>query len=96
MMVTKKKQRLKSRPFLWDINYTILNLWFIARGFSGFKDDLVYTSNYAVYLKEQSIINNSDIVPTLPWSYMPNLIDPYTPPQFSQVYPISFFNCDIE
>jgi hypothetical protein len=61
MMVTKKKQRLKSRPFLWDINYTILNLWFIARGFSGFKDDLVYTSNYAVYLKEQSLITNLEV-----------------------------------
>jgi hypothetical protein len=52
-----------------------------------FTDELHSQCNYVM-----SIINNSDIVPTLPWSYMPNLIDPYTPPQFSQVYPISFFN----
>jgi hypothetical protein len=63
MMVTKKKQRIKSRPYLWDINYTIMNLWFIARGFSGFKDDPDYTSNYTVYLKEQNLKypNNPDI-----------------------------------
>jgi hypothetical protein len=63
MMVTVKKQRIKSKPFLWDINYTIMNLWFIARGFSGFKDDPNYTSNYTVYLKEQKLKypNNADI-----------------------------------
>ena len=55
MMVTKKKQRIKSRPTLWDINYTIMNLWFISRGFSGFKDDPEYTSNHAVYLHEQKL-----------------------------------------
>ena len=67
MMVTKKKQRIKSRPFLWDINYTIMNLWFIARGFSGFKNDENYTSNYTVYLLEQKELypNNADVPPHL-------------------------------
>ena len=40
-----------------------------------------------------SVINMADAVPTMPWSYMPNPISPYTPPQFVLILPcISFYN----
>lgn len=52
-----------------------------------FVNELTTNCNYIM-----SIINTSDIVPTIPWTYMPNLISPNTPPQFSQVYPAVMFN----
>jgi len=64
MMVTKNKQRVKSRPYLWDINYTIMNLWFIARGFSGFENDDEYTCNWAVKLKENKV--KDELAPDVP------------------------------
>ncbi len=56
-------------------------------GNQDFVDDLIKKCNYVM-----SIINFSDIVPTVPWTYMPNLIDPYTPVQFSQVLPATIIN----
>lgn len=39
-----------------------------------------------------AVINMSDVVPTLPYTYMPNLIKPYTPVQFVQITPAVVFN----
>jgi hypothetical protein len=38
-----------------------------------------------------SVINLADTVPSLFWSYMPNAIEPYTPPQFVLVTPCLLF-----
>lgn len=65
MMVKKpkSKQRVKSRPFLLDINYTIMNCWFICRGFSGFEDDKEFTCNWAVKEKEKQLVDPTYNVP---------------------------------
>ncbi len=39
-----------------------------------------------------AVINMSDVVPTIPYSYMPNLNEPYTPVQFLQITPAVIFN----
>ena len=67
------KQRIKSRPSLLDINWTILNCWFICRGFSGFDGDEEYTSNWTVKLKEDKLINPN--LPDIPLKFLNNLTD---------------------
>ena len=65
-MIVKKqnsKQRVKSRPFLLDINFTILNCWFICRGFSGFEGDSEYTCNWAVKEKEKQFKDSTHHIP---------------------------------
>ena len=43
-----------------------------------------------------AVINTADLVPSTPFSYMPNLIDPYTPVQFAQITPaVLFYNLNI-
>jgi hypothetical protein len=39
-----------------------------------------------------AIINMADLVPSSPFTYMPNLIQPYTPVQFDQITPALVFN----
>lgn len=67
------KQRIKSRPSLLDINWTILNCWFICRGFSGFDGDEEYTSNWTVKLKEDKLINPN--LSDIPLKFLNNLTD---------------------
>ena len=38
------------------------------------------------------VINMADIVPTIPYSYMPNLIKPFTPVEYAQITPALIFN----
>jgi hypothetical protein len=67
------KQRIKSRPSLLDINWTILNCWFICRGFSGFEDDEEYTCNWTAKLKQDKLLDNS--LPDIPLKFLNNLTD---------------------
>jgi len=67
------KQRIKSRPSLLDINWTILNCWFICRGFSGFDGDEEYTSNWTVKLKEDKLVNPN--LPDISLKFLNNLTD---------------------
>lgn len=67
------KQRIKSRPSLLDINWTILNCWFICRGFSGFDADDTHTSNWTVKLKEDKLVNPN--LPDIPLKFLNNLTD---------------------
>ncbi len=39
-----------------------------------------------------AVINMADLVPSMPFTYMPNLIEPYTPVQLAQVTPAIIFN----
>jgi hypothetical protein len=65
MMVKKpkSKERIKSRPFLLDINYSVMNCWFICRGFSGFECDSEYTCNWGVKEKEKQLADPTYHVP---------------------------------
>ena len=56
-----------------DVNWTILNCWFICRGFSGFDGDEEYTSNWTVKLKEDKLINPN--LPDIPLKFLNNLTD---------------------
>ena len=71
--IQEGKQRIKSRPSLLDINWTILNCWFICRGFSGFEEDEEYTCNWTVKLKEDKLNNPSG--PDIPLKFLNNLSD---------------------
>jgi hypothetical protein len=67
------KQRIKTRPNLLDINWTILNCWFICRGFSGFEGDEEYTCNWAVKLKEDRLMNEN--LPDIPLKFLNTITD---------------------
>jgi hypothetical protein len=56
-----------------DINWTILNCWFICRGFSGFEDDEEYTCNWTAKLKQDKLLDNS--LPDIPLKFLNNLTD---------------------
>ena len=56
-----------------------------------FIDSLRANCNYLL-----AVINTADLVPSMPFSYMPNLIDPYTPVQFAQITPaVLFYNLNV-
>lgn len=67
------KQRIKSRPSLLDINWTLFNCWFICRGFSGFDEDEEFTCNWTVKLKQDKLENPS--LPDIPLKFLNNLTD---------------------
>ena len=52
-----------------------------------FVDSIKNNCNYVL-----AVINMADVIPTVPFSYMGNLIDPYTPVQFAQITPAVIFN----
>ena len=43
-------------------------------------------------LRISSIINNADFIPSIPWSFMPEIRKPYTPDEYSHVSPVYIFN----
>jgi hypothetical protein len=50
-----------------------------------------FASMVAIAADAASLINTADLVPSLPWSYMPNSADPTAPLEYAHVQPVAAF-----
>lgn len=68
----------------------LVDLFVIAPPRSGDKNFANYLSQNSKHIT--SLINLADIVPSVPWSYMPNFKQTNNLNQFSHVFPVAIFN----
>jgi len=54
--------------------------------------DAAFAEDVAAAAKCYSIINLADFVPSMPWSYMPDMIPPYVADEYAHVMPVYSFN----
>jgi len=54
--------------------------------------DVAFAEDVSAAVTCFSIVNLADFVPSMPWSYMPNLAPPYTAIEYSHVKPVFVFN----